>query len=71
MLPQLAKIIASAEESDSFWQRKDYKAFSPSVDWDNVDWDAGGRWGREQGGAGWVEGRVCPEGLAAPASPAP
>ena len=39
---QLAKIVASDEESHSFWQRRDYKAFSPSTDWDNVDWDAGG-----------------------------
>ncbi|KAI7843653.1 hypothetical protein COHA_002555, partial [Chlorella ohadii] len=36
----LAKIVASDEESHSFWQRRDYKAFSPSTDWDNVDWDA-------------------------------
>lgn len=36
----LARIIASHEESHSFWQRSDYKSFSPSVDWDNVDWDS-------------------------------
>ena len=36
----LSKIIASGEESWSFWQRNDYKVFSPSVDWDTVDWDA-------------------------------
>jgi sulfite oxidase len=36
----LSKIIASPEESRSFWQREDYKSFSPSVDWDNVDWDS-------------------------------
>ena len=38
---QLAKIVASEEESHSFWQRRDYKAFSPSTDWDSVDWDSG------------------------------
>ena len=27
----------SANESDSLWQVKDYKAFAPYVDWDNVD----------------------------------
>lgn len=36
----LTKIITSAQESDSFWQQRDYKAFSPGVNWDNVDWDA-------------------------------
>ncbi|KAI3434691.1 hypothetical protein D9Q98_002754 [Chlorella vulgaris] len=36
----VGKIIASGEESTSFWQQKDYKAFSPSVDWDNVDWNS-------------------------------
>lgn len=36
----LSKIIASEEESASFWQRNDYKVFSPNVDWDSVDWDA-------------------------------
>lgn len=25
-------------ESDSHWQQKDYKGFSPSTDWDSVDW---------------------------------
>ncbi|XP_073998352.1 sulfite oxidase isoform X2 [Rhodnius prolixus] len=33
----LSKIILSEEESDSHWQRNDYKGFSPSVDWDTVD----------------------------------
>ena len=36
----VTKVIASEEESGSFWQRNDYKGFSPSVDWDTVDWDA-------------------------------
>lgn len=27
----------SEEESESHWQRGDYKGFSPSVDWHNVD----------------------------------
>ncbi|XP_053998364.1 sulfite oxidase, mitochondrial isoform X1 [Hylaeus anthracinus] len=33
----LGKIIISKEESHSQWQRGDYKGFSPSIDWDNVD----------------------------------
>lgn len=33
----LERITVSDEESDSFWQRNDYKVFSPSVDWDTVD----------------------------------
>jgi len=33
----LSKIVLSSEESQSFWQQKDYKSFSPSVDWDTVD----------------------------------
>ncbi|XP_043266348.1 sulfite oxidase, mitochondrial [Colletes gigas] len=33
----LGKMIISTEESHSQWQRGDYKGFSPSVDWDNVD----------------------------------
>ncbi|PSN45459.1 putative sulfite oxidase, partial [Blattella germanica] len=33
----LGKILVSGEESTSHWQRNDYKGFSPSVDWDNVD----------------------------------
>ena len=26
-------------ESQGFWQQRDYKNFSPSTDWDNVDFD--------------------------------
>lgn len=33
----LSKIVASDKESQSFWQQNDYKLFSPSVDWDTVD----------------------------------
>ncbi|KAG8197175.1 hypothetical protein JTE90_011333 [Oedothorax gibbosus] len=33
----LGKIIVSEEESKSHWQTNDYKGFSPSTDWDNVD----------------------------------
>lgn len=33
----LSKIIVSKEESHSQFQRGDYKGFSPSVDWDSVD----------------------------------
>lgn len=36
----LGKVIPSSVESSSFWQQKDYKTFSPSVDWDTVDWGA-------------------------------
>lgn len=35
----LSKIYFSAEESTSHWQRKDYKGFNSSVDWDNVNFD--------------------------------
>lgn len=33
----LSKITISKNESDSHWQQNDYKGFSPSVDWDTVD----------------------------------
>ncbi|XP_035231745.1 sulfite oxidase-like isoform X2 [Stegodyphus dumicola] len=33
----LGKIIVSEEESNSHWQQNDYKGFSPSTNWDNVD----------------------------------
>lgn len=33
----LGKITISKDESDSHWQQNDYKAFSPSTDWDTVD----------------------------------
>uniref|UniRef100_UPI00358E776E sulfite oxidase, mitochondrial n=1 Tax=Myxine glutinosa TaxID=7769 RepID=UPI00358E776E len=33
----LHRIVLSHEESRSHWQRNDYKGFSPSVDWTNVD----------------------------------
>ncbi|XP_072927023.1 sulfite oxidase, mitochondrial isoform X2 [Hemitrygon akajei] len=36
----LSKIIVSKEESKSHWQVNDYKGFSPSVDWDNVDFSS-------------------------------
>lgn len=29
----VSAIKASSEESSSFWQRSDYKSFSPNVDW--------------------------------------
>lgn len=32
------KVHASREESQGHWQQNDYKGFSPSVDWHNVDW---------------------------------
>ncbi|KAL0126811.1 hypothetical protein PUN28_005289 [Cardiocondyla obscurior] len=33
----LSKIVVSKEESQSQWQQGDYKGFSPSTTWDNVD----------------------------------
>lgn len=33
----LGKIVISEEESKSHWQQNDYKGFSPSTDWDTVD----------------------------------
>lgn len=33
----LSSIYVSEKESPGFWQQNDYKGFSPSVDWDNVD----------------------------------
>lgn len=33
----VGKVVLSEKESDSHWQRQDYRSFSPSVDWDNVD----------------------------------
>nr|XP_006131248.1 sulfite oxidase, mitochondrial [Pelodiscus sinensis] len=33
----LGRISVSREESQSHWQQNDYKGFSPSVDWDTVD----------------------------------
>lgn len=33
----LSRIIVSNSESDSHWQQNDYKGFSPSTDWDTVD----------------------------------
>lgn len=34
----LGKIVVSSEESSSHWQQNDYKGFSPSTDWDTVDY---------------------------------
>ncbi|XP_030380822.1 probable sulfite oxidase, mitochondrial [Scaptodrosophila lebanonensis] len=33
----LTRIVVSDQESDSHWQQNDYKGFSPSTDWDTVD----------------------------------
>ncbi|XP_055528646.1 sulfite oxidase, mitochondrial isoform X2 [Wyeomyia smithii] len=33
----LGRIVVSKGESDSHWQQNDYKSFSPSTDWDTVD----------------------------------
>lgn len=33
----LGEVRLSMEESTSHWQRKDYKSFAPTVDWDNID----------------------------------
>jgi hypothetical protein len=27
-------------QADSIWQKKDYKVFPPSMDWDTVDFDS-------------------------------
>jgi len=37
----LGKIEVSEVESDSHWQRRDYKGFHPGINWDNVEdmWD--------------------------------
>lgn len=35
-----SQILTSREESGSHWQQHDYKSFSPSVDWDTVDWSS-------------------------------
>ncbi len=32
------RIQASATECGGHWQQRDYKSFSPGVDWDSVDW---------------------------------
>ena len=34
----LGRLEVSEEEADSHWQRKDYKGFNASTDWDTVDW---------------------------------
>ncbi|SPP86593.1 probable sulfite oxidase, mitochondrial [Drosophila guanche] len=33
----LTRIVVADHESDSHWQQNDYKGFSPSTDWDTVD----------------------------------
>ncbi|XP_060525796.1 sulfite oxidase isoform X2 [Cylas formicarius] len=33
----LTKVVVSEKESRSHWQQNDYKGFSPSTDWDTVD----------------------------------
>ena len=33
----LANVVASKYEYGGFWQKNDYKGFSPSTDWNNVD----------------------------------
>lgn len=33
----LGSIYVSKDESPSHWQQNDYKGFSPSTDWDTVD----------------------------------
>ena len=36
----LGRVILSEKESDSHWQKQDYRSFSPDVNWNNVDFDA-------------------------------
>ena len=33
----LTRVAASEKEYNGFWQQRDYKGFSPSIDWNNVD----------------------------------
>ncbi|CAM9239957.1 unnamed protein product [Chrysoparadoxa australica] len=33
-------VVASKEESQNHWQQRDYKGFSPNVDWSNVDFSS-------------------------------
>ena len=33
----LTRVVASEKEYDGFWQQRDYKGFSPCIDWNNVD----------------------------------
>ena len=33
----LTRVVASKNEYDGFWQQRDYKGFSPCIDWNNVD----------------------------------
>lgn len=33
-------VVVSRDEADSLWQRRDYKSFSPSTTWDDVDWES-------------------------------
>lgn len=35
----VGRIHVSSSESDSHWQRNDYKGFGPYIDWHNVNWD--------------------------------
>lgn len=35
----LGRVTLAEEESTSHWQKKDYRSFSPDVDWDTVDFD--------------------------------
>eukprot|EP00921_Rhytidocystis_pertsovi_P014674 GHVQ01023652.1.p1 GENE.GHVQ01023652.1~~GHVQ01023652.1.p1 ORF type:complete len:663 (+),score=65.64 GHVQ01023652.1:365-2353(+) len=34
----LNRVVLSDDESQSFWQQNDYRVFSPSVDWEHVNW---------------------------------
>ena len=34
----LGRVEVTEQESDSHWQKKDYKGFNASTDWDTVDW---------------------------------
>ena len=36
----LSRIVASEKEYHGFWQQRDYKGFSPSIDWNNVDFSS-------------------------------
>ncbi|GBG61513.1 hypothetical protein CBR_g21855 [Chara braunii] len=34
----LSRVTVRSDESQGFFQQRDYKMFPPSVDWDNIDW---------------------------------
>ena len=35
----LQSVVCQKEEATTLWQKKDYKSFSPAIDWHNVNWE--------------------------------